>query len=505
MNTDNQLLYSDCLDIMNKMCPNSVDLVYLDPPFNSSRSYNLLYKNATGMPIPEQIEAFCDAWDMDEEKDRFIRKMPLIVSEYGIDTNTAIFWQTWMKALRDVQPKLLAYLVYMMQRLLQIRAVLSPTGSVYLHCDPTASHYIKVIMDGIFGHHNFRNEIIWCYDRWDALSRDFQRMHDVVLRYSKSKEFYFNKLTEIDSRREKTLERGYTTNLLKNGTRQLIVYKGNENRPNIKKLMEKEKFDKIIIKDVEGRPLKDYWIINIIHPKAKERLGYPTQKPLPLLERIIRSSSKEGDTVFDPFCGCGTSLYASHLLKRRWIGCDIALHAHNLIKGVLQKRYGLNEGTDYVVSGVPKTPEQADELFANSPLHFQNWVVESLCHGFRDTKYSGDRGIDGRLYFEVGDDLKNMVVSVKGGKNVGPVAVRELQGTVNTTTNSEIGALVVRFPPTKQMLSDALSSGVWEHKGKEYQRTQIRTVQELMGGKHFDTPHFVEILHKNKQGEMAVI
>jgi site-specific DNA-methyltransferase (adenine-specific) len=214
------------------------------------------------------------------------------------------------------QNDMMAYLTMMAQRMVELHRVLKPTGSIYLHCDATASHYLKLVMDAVFGVDNFRNEIIWCYDRWISLSGDFQRNHDVIFRYSKTKNNTFNVIREIDEKRQKTLDRGYTTNLLHNGERQLIIYKGSEHKENIKKLIKKEKFARVLYREPEGNPLKDWWVINIIHPKAKERLGYPTQKPEALLERIITASSNEGDLVLDPFCGCGTTIAVAERLKR---------------------------------------------------------------------------------------------------------------------------------------------------------------------------------------------
>ena len=177
----NRLYYGDCLTIMQDMPLGSVDLIYLDPPFNSNRDYNAIYKDETGRQLPDQIEAFCDLWELDEERERAIRQMPVLMRDAGIDDDVAQFWKIWMNALRKTNPRLLAYLSYMVQRLLPMRGILKPTGSIYLHCDPAASHYIKIMIDGIFGHGNFRNEIIWCYEIGGRGKRQFARKHDTVL------------------------------------------------------------------------------------------------------------------------------------------------------------------------------------------------------------------------------------------------------------------------------------------------------------------------------------
>ena len=179
----NRLYYGDCLAVMqNQMRAAEADLIYLDPPFNSNRQYNAIYKDETGRPLPDQIDAFCDLWTLDKDTERDIRKMPVLMREAGVEDDVVEFWKIWMNALRRTQPNLLAYLSYMVQRLLVMKTILKPTGSIYLHCDPTASHYIKVMMDGIFGHKNFRNEIIWCYRGGGSPKRDFGRKHDVLLR-----------------------------------------------------------------------------------------------------------------------------------------------------------------------------------------------------------------------------------------------------------------------------------------------------------------------------------
>lgn len=189
----NHLYYGDNLTIMKaNIPPNSVNLIYLDPPFNSQRNYNLIYKQLTGQPVPEQEEAFCDAWEMDAEKEAMLRRMPVIFEEYGVDEDLVRFWEAWIKALRNTQPRLLAYLVYMFYRLLEMRRILHPHGSIYLHCDPHVSHYIKVIMDGVFGHENFRNEIVWCYKSRHVSKKHYSKKHDIILFYSKSKIYTYN-------------------------------------------------------------------------------------------------------------------------------------------------------------------------------------------------------------------------------------------------------------------------------------------------------------------------
>jgi len=228
-------------------------------------------------------------------------------------------------------------------RIKEMYRVLKETGSIYIHCDQRINHWIRCIFDDIFGYDNFRNEIIWCYDKWVTYSKNFQRNHDNILRYSKTKNFIFNIIREIDNKRKITLERGYTTNLLKNGERQLIIYKGSENKENIKRLIKSEKFIRVIYKKPEGNPIKDYWIINKIHPKAKERTGYPTQKPEILLNRVVNASSNKNDLVADFFCGSGTTLVVAKKLGRNFIGCDISEEAIEITNKRLAKIKMINK------------------------------------------------------------------------------------------------------------------------------------------------------------------
>jgi len=338
----------DCLVKLKDIPDESIDLIYIDPPFSSNRNY-------------------------------------------------VAFWQEQEKRhFEDRFENVRAYIDYMKPRVKELYRVLKPTGSFYYHCDWHASHYIKVLLDrdDLFGYSNFRNEIVWCYDRWISLSKAFQRNHDIIFRYSKTNNDIFNIIREIDEKRQKTLDRGYTTNLLHNGERQLIVYKGSEHKKNIKELIKKEKFVRVLYREPEGNPIKDWWAINIIHPKARERLGYPTQKPIALLKRIISASSNEGDIVLDAFCGCGTTLEAAQLAKRKWIGIDISPTSCRVMAKRLESNLGLKEGRDFWIRDLPKTVEELREYPA---FEFQNWAVNAL-GGVPSRVKVRDGGIDGRLY-----------------------------------------------------------------------------------------------------------
>lgn len=567
----NHLYYGDNLTIMRNMPNMCVDLIYLDPPFNSQRNYNLIYKKLTGQPIPEQEEAFCDAWEMDAEKLDLVRNMKIAFEEYGADPNLLNFWETWIKALRYTRPHLLAYLIYMTYRLFEMRRILKPTGSLYLHCDPTASHYVKVIMDGIFGHLNFRNEIIWRRTGSHNQTKSYGSIHDTILFYTKSGNYTFNVLKRpymrghVKSRYaiDKTGKAKFTSggNILTgagaSGGESGAVWRGfdpsakNRHWAIPKYLAEQmpDDFHKLSVlqrlealygaglveikpgsawptpvrylKDTDGQPIQDLWAAQpytqdtvygtheIIDADVAwfgttdpERLGYPTQKPIGLLERIIKASSNEGDVVFDPFAGCGTTIYAAHLTGRKWIGCDIAILSVKLTRDVLETRYGLKEGEHYEIDGIPVSVEGAKDLFDRDPHQFQHWAVE-LASGFASTKRTGDLGIDGRIYYETGSGLKNMVISVKGGK-LTPAYVRELRGVIEREPDVEMGGFICLQKPTKGMISEAAQAGTYNYLGEKYERLQIRTIEDLLNDKPFDTPSKVKTLNWIKQLAMPL-
>ena len=459
----NKLYYGDCLAIMQDMPLGSVDLVYLDPPFNSSRDYNAIYKDETGRPLPDQIEAFCDLWTLDDERERAIRQMPILMRDTGVEDSVAEFWKIWCDALRKTQPRMLAYLSYMTERLLPLRGILKPTGSIYLHCDPTASHYIKVMMDGIFGHGNFRNEVIWHYQTGGVSKRWFGRKHDTILFYSITDKYFIDLSRVMDDRSPEVLRRI------------------REGAPSATRATN------------EKRLPFDVWNIQALNAMAKERLGYATQKPLALLERIIKASSNEGDVVFDPFCGCATTLEAAHHLKRRWIGIDIAIHAIKRVAKVrLEDRLGLREGTDFEIEGVPHTLEGARDLWERDKYHFQKWAIEQI-DGFVTSRKTADGGIDGRLYFSLLDrrNLQSMVLEVKGGRNVNISVVRDLRGTMERESAPMAGLIVMDDPgprKTANFKREMASAGDLNVSGVLYPRMQMLTVPEIIEGKRFETP-----------------
>lgn len=500
----NRLYYGDCLTIMRDHIGNhAVDLIYLDPPFNSNREYNNIYKDETGRLLPDQIKAFNDMWELTPERQRVIQYMPVLMRETGIDDDVADFWRLWMNALRNTQPDLLAYLTYMVERLLYMKLVLKPTGSIYLHCDPTASHYIKVMMDGIFGHSNFRNEIIWCYKTRPQSKRHFGKKHDSILFYANGDKYRFNHESVIRPLSPVTIakykhvdEYGRSYRLQGRGIADSPIRSAKDVDPQ----WEIDRPDLVIrdyLDEKKGVVLEDWWTdIGIINQSSKERLGYATQKPRALLERIIKASSNEGDVVFDPFCGCGTTLEAATSLKRQWIGIDIAIHAIKRVAKVrLQDRCHLIEGEDFIVQGVPETTEGAQDLWERDKYHFQQWAVEQV-DGFVTTKRTADGGIDGRLYFDHPDeqDLQSMAIEVKGGKNVPVAALRALNGVLEND-EALLAGLIIMEPlgDRKEKNFNRFMADAGEEiiSGISYPRLQMLTVDEILAGKRFKTPGVV--------------
>jgi DNA modification methylase len=473
------------------------------------------------MPVPDQAEAFCDTWEMDAEKEELAKKMPILMREYEVPDYYVEFWRLWINALRHTQPHLLAYLIYMVQRLLHMKKLLAPTGSIYLHCDPTASHYIKVMMDGIFGHENFQNEIIWKRTSAHSSAKRYGPVHDTILFYTVGPRFTWNPIYgEYDAQ---YVEAFYThkdrdgrawrrSDLTGAGIRHGetgqpwrgidITAKGRHWAYVPATLEEMDKTGKIhwpkksggmpmlkrFLDEQRGVPLQDVWTdIKPIHNVSAERLGYPTQKPVALLDRIIQASSNKGDVIFDPFCGCGTTIYSAVKNERTWIGCDIAILSIKLVKEILTgDRFRLVEGEHFDVTGIPVSVEQAEMLFKENPFQFEHWLVERV--GGFPTKKTGDHGVDGRLYFETQHGLKAMVLSVKGGK-LRPTDVRDLRGVLSSEHDTEMAGFLSLHEPTRAMREDAAKAGQFTYGGFRYDRVQFLSVKDILEGKReFHTP-----------------
>ena len=462
----NRLYYGDCLTIMQELPPGSVDLIYLDPPFNSNRAYNAIYRDETGRPLPDQIEAFCDLWELDAARERAVRDLPAVMRAAGIDDSGVELWRALAGGLRALDPKMLAYLSYMTERLLAMKELLTPTGSIFLHCDPTASHYIKMMLDIILGKSNFRNEIIWAYRTGGVSNKWFARKHDVI--------FFYTKLPG----------RGHTFNVLKERS-----YSSNA-PPGFRGIE--------VFRDDDGRPytlasMRDVWQINAVGRTSAERIGYATQKPLALLDRIIRAASDPGDLVLDPFCGCATTIEAAHRLERRWIGIDIAIHAITRVARVrLGDRCGLLEGRDYAIMGQPRSFEGALDLWQRDAYQFQKWAVEQV-DGFVTSRRTADGGIDGRLYFAISgqSELQSMVLEVKGGARVTIRDVRALRGVLENNNAQMAGLIVLNPPGARQRANferEMAQASDLDIAGARYPRMQLLTVSEILDGRRFHTP-----------------
>ena len=501
----NTLFYGDNLDVLRKYTLNeSVDLIYLDPPFNSKANYNLLFKESTGEESVAQIKAFSDFWHWDKTAE----KTYLELQEDPKFTDTI---QSLLKLLG--RNDMMAYLVMMTIRLRELHRVLKPTGSIYLHCDPTASHYLKIIMDLIFGAKNFRNEIVWQRFAFHADAHRFGRVHDVLLFYSKGDNYVWNTIyTDFkESYKESHFryedEKGIyrLDNLNPPGGRGPFYEFHGFKRPwryTKEKMLEFEKKGLIhapkgrvpqvkrYLSELKGQAIHSIWIdIPPINPMSKERMDFQTQKPIKLLERIISASSNEGDLVLDPFCGCGTSIMAAHQIKRRWIGIDITHLAISIIKSRLKEMY-LVANRDYKIIGEPVDLASATKLMEYDPTgyQFQCWAVSKLDArpANPDDKKGADKGVDGWLFFREGNDpnLRKIVVQAKGGTHIGANIIRDLLGTVQNT-KSAMGILITLHEPTQPMKEAAMEaeyyeSSTWEEK---YPRIQIITIEELFSGK----------------------
>ena len=513
---NNKLYYGDNLDVLRSreyFPDDCVDLIYLDPPFNSSRSYNVLFKSESGADSPAQITAFEDTWHWGETAEATYDD--LIVHAPN-EVSTAV--EALMNLIQRNQ--MMAYLVMMTARLVELHRVLKSTGSLYLHCDPTASHYLKIVLDTIFGTENY-SEIIWHYDGPQRPSkRNFGAKHDVIFRYSKTAAFFAddaniipeNMLTDLELKKYKQDDEGRYFYDTPPGdyTAQSIERLDQEGR------IRRTKSGKLRVKhflrsDTQGRvyrrkQLHDVWhdIPSIGHAGGKERLSYPTQKPLKLLERIILASSRKGDIVLDPFCGCGTAIAAARKLNRRWIGIDITHLAISLQKYRLADMFELVSGKDYEVIGEPTTVEGARALAQDSAndgrYQFEWWALSLLRAkpvggktGSRKGRKGADKGIDGIISFFDEDEKgrkkpRKVIVQVKSGA-VKSGDIRDLKGTIERE-KAVIGVFITLEKPTAAMSKEALAAGYYESPrwGRRYRRLQILTIGDLFGGASVDMP-----------------
>lgn len=468
----NSLYYGDNLKVLRDSIPDeSVDLIYLDPPFNSRKDYNVLFKSPEGHDSDAQLEAFEDSWSWGEQAEREF-------AELLGQANTEV--TEMMRALRGFmgESDVMAYLTMMANRLLELHRVLKPSGSMYLHCDPTASHYLKIVLDMVFGPGRFRNEIVWHY--YNKFQRGdipmFARDHDIIFFYTKEPErqHHFESIYEMREKPVMQLQRKWDKE-----TGRIVNKKDEEGH--------------VIYEEKVDRKIDDVWRMPYIVPASKEGLGYPTQKPLALLERIIMASSKPGDLVLDPFCGCGTAVHAAQKHGRDWIGIDITHLAIGLIEKRLKDAF---PGIEFSVHGTPQDIGGARDLFGRDPYEFQWWavsLVNALPWGGR--KRGADAGIDGLLYFqdEEKGQAKKIIVSVKGGDTVHRDMIADLKNTVERE-KAQMGWFVTLAKPTKPMIKEAVSAGFYTSpQGIDYPKIQILTVEGLMAG--HERPQYLDLAH----------
>ncbi len=509
----NHLYYGDNLEVLRAHIKDeSVDLVYLDPPFNSNATYNVLFRSPAGIASQAQIEAFEDTWQWNNQAETAFDEVM-----QGRNADVANMLRAMRSFLKEND--MMAYLTHMAVRLVELHRVLKPAGSIYLHCDPTASHYLKLLMDAVFGKESFVNQLTWkrSHAHSDARqgSSHYGRISDQILFYSKGDERNWNvqftpysqeyidrdyRRTDADGRRYRLdniqgpggAEKGnpyyevmgvsrywrYSEKRMKELIDQgLIVQTQPGTVPQLKRYLD----------EMPGVPLQDIWTdIQIINNRSKEILGYPTQKPVALLERILSASSNPGDVVLDPFCGCGTTVHAAEKLGRQWIGIDITHLSVSLIERRLKDAF---PGIAFEVHGRPKDLDGAKDLAARDKHDFQIWATTQINNAqpFRSGKKGADGGIDGHIFFRSGaKSHEKAIISIKGG-GVGVKDIRELIAVVDRE-RAKIGIYVTLEAPTGPMLKEAAGAGLYDGPTGKVPKIQIVTIEDLFAGKQPKVP-----------------
>lgn len=467
----NKLFYGDNLEVLRKKIKDeTVDLCYIDPPFNSKRNYNQIYNNI-GTDDRAQAQAFVDTWTWD---DMAVAGFSEILA--NADGRFAAKLVSLIKGLKPVlgQGDLFAYLVSMSLRITEIHRTLKPTGLFYLHCDPTASHYLKLVCDAAFNGH-FRNEIVWCYAGGGIPKSDFPRKHDVILRYSKGAKYFY-----------KPVYRDYTAGTLQRGR---TAVKG-------------KYFDQGL--NTEGTPVNDWWpdIKRITSPTDPERLGFPTQKSEDLLTRVLETSSQEGDVVLDAYAGCGTTIAVANRLKRKWIGIDITYQSISLILRRIERSFGAPAAAAITVDGIPRDMESAVALANRKDdrlrKEFEKWAVLTYTNNraIINEKKGADAGIDAIAFFKTGkEDNAKVIFQVKsGGVKRGDIAT--LRGDMGRE-EAAMAILITLEEPSAPMLKEAKSAGQFKHEdmGRSYDKISIVTVKDIVQkGVRLEIPMSLEVL-----------
>lgn len=436
---------------MREMNDDVVDLVYLDPPFNSNRNYKIVFRGPEPLRPAAHLPAFEDVWTWDESTEELSEELFRGVAGRLVSDTI----QGLMKVLgRD---PMMAYLVNIAPRLVELLRVMRETGTIYLHCDPTASHYLKVVMDAVFGRENFRNEIAWCYRGGGVPRNDFARKHDVILRYSKSDSYMFNAQFTEYSEASKTLVQSRGGVSIDDKTRDLD----------------------------RGAHMTDWWYdINSLQTWSPERTGYPTQKPVRLLERIINASSNAGDTVLDPFCGCGTAMIAAERLGRSWIGIDIEPMAFSVLQQRLERE---RIDVDFEVEGLPFTKASEIEdwiaMAASDAHRFERAAITQIsgCTPWRNQQNLGF-GIDAVMTLQTDEEeSRHAIVRVAGRDPLNATILRDLLRSVDSSNNNGVvaGLLVCPATPKQEFRDEAKQAGVIDVGGKVYQRLGVASLEEV--------------------------
>lgn len=508
----NKLYFGDNLEVLKRIDSESVDLIYLDPPFNSKETYNVLYKSPVGGDA--QARAFDDTWSWEDGASKALSSL----SVNDIDTFNVLQSLQRFLGTSDI----MAYLAMMAVRLVELKRVLKPHGSMYLHCDPTAGHYLKILLDAVFGGRGFVNHITWkrshAHSDGAQGSRHYGRISDTILFYSRSAKRTWN--VQYVPYSQEYIDRDYRR-VDEDGRRYRLsdlrgpggAAKGNP----FYEVMgvsrhwaySREKMEKMIaegrviqtrpgavpqykryLDEMPGVPVQEIWTdIPVINNRSKEMLGYPTQKPLALLERIIRTSSNEGDVILDPFCGCGTAIEAAERLGRKWIGIDVAYPAIQVIEARLARWL---PNASFELTGIPYDELSARMLAEQDPYTFQQWAV-GQCRG-RSGGRGADRGVDGVIVYQTGrETYGRVIVSVKAGKNVNPGMIRDLAGVLQRE-QADAGVFICLNEPTKEMRKEAHSAGRVELPAGDRPRIQIVTAKDLVAGPELGIPTALDVI-----------
>ena len=528
----NRLYFGDNLPILREqVADESVDLIYLDPPFNSNASYNVLFREQGGQQSEAQITAFRDTWRWGLQSE---------AAYHDVVANGPARLADLMQSFRGFlgQSNMMAYLSMMAPRLAELHRVLKPNGSIYLHCDPTAGHFLRMMIDVIFGAINFKTQIVWKRTSAHSDTRQGRRQHgriqDNILFSTKSDDWTWNPVytpydqeyidgfyrhTEPDTGRRYRLDNMTGPGGTERGNPEYevmgVTRAWRYSRERMQELIDEGRVVqtrpgavpsyKRYLDEMPGVPLQDIWTdIPPLGPRSAERLGYPTQKPEALLERVILASSNEGDLILDPFCGCGTSTVVAERFNRRWIGIDITHLAVSLMRYRLHTWFGDNL-RPYEIIGDPKDLASARALATESEhdgrYQFQFWalgMVEAMpTGGERSRRRGADAGIDGVINFfdDNSSRAKRIIVQVKSG-NVSVADIRDLRGTLERE-RAEIALFITLNPPTRPMIEEAAAAGFYEPEhfpDHRFPRVQILTIEELLNGAQAEFPRFAPVV-----------